>query len=197
MSKAKSAGNAVTKIITYILVVLLVLGVAGAIVALVMRDRGVTFYVKCGDEVYLANASDGTLEYSHGQNYDFKVSPFTGDKIDYTVRVTANDDNNFEFTVDDRIHSFYGDDDSLNDYSELFGVTKTAEGFSISVPEGFTLESALESKYDGEIDLPEDLDKSLCYFVLTVTSGDSVVEIRLLNYSEAIEITLSPDRIVF
>lgn len=197
MLKQQSAGTAVTKVITYILVVLLVLGVAGAAVALIMRDRGVTFYVESGDDRYLANDVEGYFTIYFGEMYEFKVSAFDGGAMDYTVKVTANADNNFEFTADGHTYSFYGDDNSLNDYSELFGLTKIAEGFSISVPEGFTLESALESKYGGKIVLTEDLDKSLCYFVLTVTSGDSIVMIKLLNYSDAIVITLSSYSIVF
>lgn len=43
MSKTTKSGNAVTRIVTYILVVLLVLGVAGVIVYLLAKDEGVTF----------------------------------------------------------------------------------------------------------------------------------------------------------
>ena len=197
MSRKSTAGNAVTKVITYILVVLLVLGVAGAAVALIMRDRGVTFYVESGDDRYLANDVEGYFTIYSGETYEFKVSAFDGGAMDYTVKVTANADNNFVFSVGEESYNFYGGEEGLNDYSSEFTVTKTETGFKMTVPENYSLQKVLESKYDGEVVLPEDLDRSLSYFVLTITSGDSVVTIKLLSPSKVTDIELSTSKIIF
>ena len=45
MSKANGTINTIGKIITYILVVLLVLGIAGGISYFVLRNQGITYYV--------------------------------------------------------------------------------------------------------------------------------------------------------
>ena len=185
------------KVITYILVVLLVLGVAGAAVALIMRDRGVTFYVESGDDRYLANDVEGYFTMYSGETYEFKVSAFDGGAMDYTVKVTANADNNFVFSVGEESYNFYGGEESLNDYSSEFAVTKTETGFKMTVSENYSLQKVLESKYDGEVVLPEDLDRSLSYFVLTITSGDSVVTIKLLSPSKVTDIELSTSKIIF
>ena len=54
MRKASGAGKAVGKIVTYLLIVLLVLGVAGAVFYFVAKQEGVSFYVEY----------DGTRYYS-------------------------------------------------------------------------------------------------------------------------------------
>ena len=60
MSKANGTINAIGKIITYILVVLLVLGIAGGISYFVLRNQGITYYVEYGDEKYLADSDGGS-----------------------------------------------------------------------------------------------------------------------------------------
>ena len=50
MSKANGTINAIGKIITYILVVLLVLGIAGGISYFVLRNQGITYYVEYDGE---------------------------------------------------------------------------------------------------------------------------------------------------
>ena len=45
MRKANGAGKAVGKIVTYLLIVLLVLGVAGAVFYFVAKQEGISFYV--------------------------------------------------------------------------------------------------------------------------------------------------------
>ena len=61
MSKANGTINAIGKIITYILVVLLVLGIAGGISYFVLRNQGITYYVEYDGEKYLADSDGGSL----------------------------------------------------------------------------------------------------------------------------------------
>lgn len=52
MSKAGGGINTVTKIIVWVLVVLLLLGAAGVIAYYVLKDEGVSFYVEYNGERY-------------------------------------------------------------------------------------------------------------------------------------------------
>ena len=60
MSKANGTINTIGKIITYILVVLLVLGIAGGISYFVLRNQGITYYVEYDGEKYLADSDGGS-----------------------------------------------------------------------------------------------------------------------------------------
>ena len=196
MGKTDGVGNAMVKIMTYILVALLVLGVAGGVVALVMRDRGVTFFVEAEGNKYFANDVEGYVTLTDKIS-EFSVSALSGEKIDYTVEVTVNATNNFEFTVDGESHVLYGNDQTLNDYTSVFAITKTETGFTLTVPDGFNLQSVLEEKYGGEVVLPYGLDMNVSYFTLTVTSGGSKAVINLLLSVEPSGLSLSQSNIIF
>ena len=66
MSKTTKSGNVVTRILTYLLVVLLVLGVAGMIAYFALRSQGVTYYVEYNGERYFANGDGGSLFFASG-----------------------------------------------------------------------------------------------------------------------------------
>lgn len=195
MSNTNKVGNTLSRILTYVLVVLLVLGIAGIVVSLVMRDQGITFYAEHDGKRYLANDTASYITLTSGETYDFTVAAFDGGEMDYVVKVTSNADNNFDFTVDGNVYKFYGNDDELNDYSDIFAVMKTQSGFTITFPENYSLQNVLESKYQSDVTLPDNMDNSLSYFILTITSGDSVVTIKLLPL--LISIYISPTRIIF
>lgn len=197
MSNTNKVGNTLSRIITYILVVLLVLGVAGIAVSMVMRDQGITFYAEYDGKRYFANDTASYITLTPGETYDFTVAALDGGEMDYVVKVTSNADNNFDFTADGNIYKFYGDDDELNDYSDIFAVMKTQSGFTFTVPQNYSLQNMLESKYRGEVTLSGDMDITLSYFTLTVTSGDSVVTMKLLPLLKATNIWFSPSKIIF
>ena len=87
MSKASRAGNAVGKIVTYILVVLLVLGVAGIIAYFALRSQGVTYYVEFGNERYFGNTEGGSLSLPTDATYAFSVKSLTGNEVNFDVKV--------------------------------------------------------------------------------------------------------------
>lgn len=197
MSKANGALGAVGKVITYILVVLLVLGIAGVIAFFALRSQGVTFYVEYGDERYIANGDGGSLSLRTGETHEFFVKSLTGGEVNFDVKVVSNSSNNFAFTCNGKVCQFVSTEEKNNDYSEIFGLEKAAGGFSLSFPDGFTVEQAIEEKFGGEVLFDEELQSVKAYFVITVTADESVVNLWFTFDVDVEGITLIPPQIVF
>ena len=82
MSKANGTINTIGKIITYILVVLLVLGIAGGISYFVLRNQGITYYVEYDGEKYLADSDGGSLYLPPSDKpQSFAVKSLTGGEV--------------------------------------------------------------------------------------------------------------------
>lgn len=197
MSKSNGASSAVGKFFTYVLVVLLVLGVAGLIAFFALRAGGVTFTVEYNGEQFFANSDGGSLTLLNGETHDFSVNSLTGEEVNFDVKVQSNASNNFDFTVDGDYWQFNGTAEENNDYGAVFGLEKRADGFSLTIPEGFTVEQAVEEKYGGEIELMDgyEIEPDLSYFVITVTSGEYSVSMwfRFFDFI----ISLDKSEIVF
>lgn len=187
----------VGKAVTYILVVLLVLGLAGGIAYFALKEEGVTYYVEYGGERCLANGEGCSVYLESGKTHGFVVKSLTGGEVDFNVKVTANATNNFAFTSGGKEYQFAGTDEAGNDYSKVFGLQKNPDGFSLTLPAGFTVKQAVETKYGGAIELQDGygISPGLYYFVITVTSGKSTATLRVQLPEMAI--TLSPSEIVF
>lgn len=197
MSKTTKSGNAVTRILTYILFVLLVLGVAGMIAYFALRSQGVTYCVEYNGERYFANGDGGSLFLLAGEPHEFFVKSLTGGEVNYDVTVQSNSANNFTFVCDGKPQSFCGTDEELNDYSEIFGLQKSADGFSLSFPDGFTVEQAIEEKFGGTIEFNSELENDKAYFVISVIADESAVNLWFVFGAEVTGVTLDPPQIVF
>ena len=197
MSKANGALGAVGKVITYILVVLLVLGIAGGIAYFALRSQGVTYYVEYGGEVYLANGDGGNITLRTGETHEFSVKSLTSGEVNFDVKVVSNSSNNFTFTCNGKVFQFVSTEEKNNDYSEIFGLQKSAGGFSLSFPDGFTVEQAIEEKFGGEVLFDEELESVKAYFVITVTADESVVNLWFTFDVDVEGIMLNPPQIVF
>lgn len=197
MSKTNSVGNAVFKFLTYLLVVLLVLGIAGMVAYFALRGQGVTYYVEYNGERYVANGDGGSLGLINGETYNFAVKSLTGGEVNFDVTVQSNYSNNFDFVIDGEYNQFYSTTDENNDYSTVFGLQKQSDGFSLTLPDHFTVEQAVEMQYGGDIELQNgyEISDDLCYFVITVTSGESAISLWFM-FSDLI-VTLDPPQIVF
>ena len=196
MSKANGTINAIGKIITYILVVLLVLGIAGGISYFVLRNQGITYYVEYDGEKYLADSDGGSLYLPPSDKpHSFSVKSLTGGEVNFDVKITSNSANNFTFVYDGQPQKFYGTNEEQNEYSEVFGLEKSADGFTLSIPENFTVEEAVKMKYGGDIEIQGDLNYKLCYFVITVSVDKTTVNLWF-NFTE-LKITLDPPSIIF
>ena len=198
MSKTTKSGNAVTRILTYLLVVLLLLGVAGVIVYLLAKDEGVTFSVEYGGERYFSGVTEANLKLYTGETHDFSVKSLTGGNIDFSVSVSSNGENNFAFIYNGEFEDFYVKDDTENnDYSAAFGLQKSESGFSLTLPKGLTVEQVIETKYGGDIQLQESLQSGVPYFVITVSDGENSLNMYFSFGAEVEGITLNPPQIVF
>ena len=122
--KASGTVDAIGKIVTWILVVLLVLGIAGGAAYLAMKESGVSFYAETAGEKIFGGTERETGTFSTGQTYDFSVRALEGGDINYSVKVTANPENNFDFVLDGKTYRFSGEDEERNDYSEVFALTR-------------------------------------------------------------------------
>ncbi len=197
MSKANGAMGAVGKVITYILVVLLILGIAGMVAYFALRAQGVTYYVEYNGERYVANGDGGSLSFVTGETYEFSVKSLTGGEVNFDVNVVSNSSNNFTFVCDGKPQSFYGTDAVFNDYSEIFGLEKSSDGFSLTFPDGFTVEQAIEEKFGGDVQFENELESDKAYFVISVVADESSVELWFVFGVKVTGVTLDPPQIIF
>lgn len=189
--------NVIGKIIIYILVVLLVLGIAGGVAYFFMRSQGMTFYVEYGGTKYLANGGSGSIELLSGTSPAFTVKSLTGEEVNYSVKITSNGANNFSFTTNGEIWYLWNDDEAKDDYTKVFDVEKSEDSFILTLSEGFTVKQAIEEKYGAEI-VPKDesdIQVGVCYFVIVVMVGESTVKIPF-SFSD-LTVTLNPPQIIF
>ncbi len=197
MSKASGVLSTFGRFLTYILVVLLVLGFAGMVAYFVLRSQGVTYYVEYNGERYLANGDGGRLELFSGEIHDFTVKSLVGDEVNFDVVVQSNSANNFSFTYNGSFYQFYSTTDEDNDYSAVFGLQKDSDGFSLMFPDDFTVEQAVEEKFGGDVSFDDELENDKAYFVIIVLSGESTVHLWFTLNCRVAEITLDPPQIVF
>lgn len=197
MSKSNGALGVIGKVIIYILVVLFVLGIAGMVAYFALRAQGVTFFVEYNGERYIANGDGGSIALLNGKTHDFAVKSLTGGDVNYDVAVRSNSANNFDFVLNGENYQFFSKNDENNDYAAVFGLQKKVDAFSLTFPDHFTVEQAVETQYGGDIELQDgyEISDDLCYFVISVTSGESSVLLWFM-FSD-FTVTLDTPQIVF
>lgn len=180
------------KFLLIFLVALLVFGVVGVVISFAVRDSGAEFTVEYNGDTYYSNSEEQDIYLGVGE-HEFAVKFVSGKHADYTANVVAMADNNFAFTVDGKVYQFYGTDEANNDYSEVFGLRSTKDGFVVSIPNSFSIKQAIEEKYGGAVELEQPLQNDLCYFVISVVSGDNTV---YLPFTFGLIITLDPPHVI-
>lgn len=197
MSRAGGGMNTVTKIIVWVLVVLLLLGAAGVIAYYVLEDEGVSFYVEYNGERYFSSISEADLSFKTGDTYTFNVKSLTGENVDYSVSILSNGEHNFTFICNGEFYDFYSADNADNNgYSHVFSLQKGEDGFSITLPKGFSVEQAIEAKFGGDVELQSEL-QSVPYFVIAVSSGDDTLNLFFSFGGNVTGVTVNPPSIVF
>ena len=197
MSKAGGGMNIVTKIIVWVLVVLLLLGAAGVIVYYVLKDEGVSFYVEYNGERYFSSVSEADLSFKTGDTYTFNVKSLTGENVDYSVSVLSSGEHNFAFICNGEFYVFYSADNADNNgYSHVFSLQKSEDGFSLTLPSDFSVEQAIEAKFGGDVELQSEL-QSVPYFVIAVSAGDDTLNLFFSFGGNVTGVTVSPPSIVF
>lgn len=197
MSKAGGGMNTVTKIIVWVLVVLLLLGAAGVVAYYVLKDAGVSFYVEYNGKRYFSGVSETDLSFKTGNTYTFNVKSLTGENVDYSVSILSSGEHNFTFISNGKFYDFYSADNADNNgYSHVFSLQKSKDGFSITLPKGFSVEKAIEAKFGGDVELQSDL-QSVSYFVIAVSSGDYSLNLYFSFGEDVTGVTVDPPSIVF
>ena len=197
MSKIHNFGNTIERVITYVLIVLLVLCFAGGIAYFTLRSQGVSYYVEFQGTKYYGNGEGGSLSLPDKADYRFNVKSLTGETVNFDVKIIANKANNFDISAEDINYPFYGNNESLNDYSDVFGLKKDTESFSITIPENYTVEKAIRQKYGSQAEIQSELQNDLPYFIISVSVDESIVDLRFVFNVKAVGISLNPSEIVF
>ena len=195
MSKTGGALNTAGKVIMYIMIVLLIIGVAGGVTYFFLRSRGVTFYVTNEGHKYYSGMDGASIWLSPGETHSFSVRSLSGGVVKDTVTVLANVANKLGFFADQEFHRFYDNNEQNDDYSEIFGLKKSINGFTLTIPEEMTVRRAIEEKFGENLQLQTELQEGLCYFVLVVTAGESSVTLWF-NIDE-LQLTIDPPSVVF
>lgn len=189
----------VGKIITYILIVLLLVGTVGIVIK--FTNGGTTdfktFYVEADGKTYL---DSGKFALKHGENRFETKYTFANNNADkhkgYTVKIVPNttEETDFNFVFNGETISF----GSIGDLTASFDIRKDKTGFCI-VDNGITVESVLQDIF-GDIELNDiQFDYSKAYFNLIVSSynGENSVVIELLVNVPVTGVDLDKDDIVF
>lgn len=188
--------NTAGKIVTWLLAVLLLVGVAGAVFYFVAKEEGADYYVEYDGKRVLGNTEGGKLDIRSSEDYRFEVSSLTGENVNFDVKVISNPANNFEFTADGKLCVWSGSDEKTNDYTSIFNVRKDESGFTLTAPQKFGIYDILQTKYPGQVINLESLEVK-DYFLLIVSVGESNVTFWFGTGVATTGIILEPSEIVF
>lgn len=188
-----------TKIISYVLIVLALVGVIGFIAKFTsgFTSDFKTFYVTIDGKDVMAEAN----HYAIGKNETMKVDvkyTFNSSNSEvngYSVKIVPNtrEDKNFDFLVDGEVHSFY----DIEDLSAGFIIEKSENSFTIT-PKG-ELTDILKAVYpEGEVaDCSEYNHHNMFSLVITSYNGASTVTVNFAVLREAEKVFFDQEAIVF
>ncbi len=175
-----------SKVISTVLVILLCVGLIGAIISLTngFQNDIPTFAVMYNDE-NVANKSGVRLAL--GANSQFTVKTLTGKAQDCSVKVFVNEIHNFDFTIDGEKKSFAAE----GDITDGFDIAVSKDNvITITLAENASIQTVLAKKHYGTtVIVPADKITDNDYFKLQITMsggtsvfvGFSFAEIRIEN----------------
>ena len=213
MSRTKKTDGvtAFSKVLSYVLIVLLVAAVAAGAVAL-FANGGSAFYVEYDGKRY--GVSEEKISLPQQSEYVFTVGSMLGDSLDYFINVRANSESALAFSVNGSPYKFYTGIDEYDDYTGYFGITAVKGKVMFSVPSETDMLQVLQYQYDTEdiaITQTDETDE----FEIVFSSEKGQVVFTFGLYAEVtdlpdvpeepdnppddsdIEITLDPPSIVF
>lgn len=202
--KAQRSTNAFAKAISYIILVLLFVGLIGALIYLFVRPEGM--FVRYGNEIIADNGKDVDVVIG-GDVVTFVIENNSGwgaysvDDCSVTIIPYVDAAHNFEFFVDGENTTFSFSDEK--DFSTAF----TEDGGTILVTGDGTFDlvfrhkdilSVLETIYgEDKVTVPFSVDIcSYPYFAISVTSPDGSENI-IIPFRCGLCITLDPSEVVF
>ncbi len=207
MSKYKTNGaiNRISRAITFIVVVLLLLGIVGVCIHLFNRPNGI--YLRYGDTVITDKTSGITVPQGESITLRIDNSEDWGaySVTDCTVTIVPNVDSahDFDFTVDGDSSSFSGE----KDFTAAFTDDYNGKGLMISADGDFTIKYSARTVSEmlkivkgEEITLESDYALSAYpYVAIQVVSpdGKQKVTVPLLLYISVDGVTVAPDEVIF
>ena len=194
MRKAKKTDGitAFSKVLSYVLIVLLVAAVAAGAVAL-FANGGSAFYVEHDGKRYVA--SEDKISLPQQSEYVFTVGSQLSSS-ECSVKVRANPESVLAFTADGTPYKFYTGTEEYDDYTGFFEIKTEESTVTFTLPDGASMESALRYKYgteDIEITNADETD----HFEIVFSSGNGQVIFTFSLPSLYFGITLDPPSIVF
>lgn len=190
-------GGSLGKVVAGLFAFVLIVAVVGVALYFGLHEQGLTYYVEYGGERYYANSDSGGLLLYMEKTHDFSVKSLTGGEVDFDVKITSSAENNFSFKVGEERWRFHDNDPELNDYTGIFGVDVSGNTFSVTVPNGFSVEQAVREQFGDNVQFETDLQESLAYFVITVTVDASSIHLPFMFGAKASGVTLDPPSIIF
>lgn len=209
MSKYKTNGsiNRISRAITYIVVVLLLLGIVGVCFNLITRPNGI--YLRYGDTVVTDKTGGITVLYDETITLKIENSEDWGaySVTDCTVTIVPNvdDSHDFDFTVDGNIKpSAFSVE---KDLTAAFVENYDGKGLNISVDGEFafkysrkTIAEILSAVYGGKTITVDNYELSKYpYIAIKIVSpdGKQTLTVPVLLYIAVDGVTLNPNEVIF
>ena len=194
MSKASGAFG---KFMLWLFAVVLIVAVISVALYFGLREQGMTYYVEYNGQRYWGGMNDGSLFLRTGETQEFTVKSLTGGEVEFDVKITSNSDNNIAFAYNEEYHDSYTGNAATDDYSDVFGLQAETDGFTVTIPQDMTVETAIETKLGGDITLIDELSDGTAYFVITVTVDENSVDLPFTFGAGITGVTLDPPQIIF
>lgn len=173
-----------SKVVSGIIYALLILALLGGIGFVATFTNGFTdsfksFYVEYNGQSIM---SDTQLMLPCGEELRFDtkyVFEDIGQKGDYKVKIVtnANSDTTFDYLVDGVPYAYLSD----KDITHAFDVKLEDGYFTLTLPQGVTLQSILDKVYEGqEVEIEDNVnERNKCYYAMIVSSYDESVSYRI------------------
>lgn len=199
MSRSVQTGNAVAKVIGYILLVLVVVGVIGVIVYFTggFTSDFKTFYVSVDGKDVLTSAGGYKIsqEMPLTVNVKYTFGSAGGDVSGYSVKVVphAVEGKDFDFTLDDQVYSFQAE----TDLTAGFDIAREETSFTITPKGGVT--EVLRAVYpNNEIgDCSDKGYEDMYALIVTSYNGKASVTLYFSVLQEVAGVTLDQEVIEF
>lgn len=172
--------HTVAKIISFVLILLLLIGIIG--IVFVFTNGGnedfKTFYLVYNGENILTAESKKDLMVGKEHRFDVKYTFDVGkeEPRDYNVKIVANTDYDFDYTVDDTRMTWKGE----KEITKAFDLKKESTFFTLTLPEDLTTKDVLKNLYEGKAVVldpakEEELKASYLYTLVVSSYNDAVV----------------------
>lgn len=164
----------ISKVIAFVLILLLIAGVVGFFV---VYTNGFTsdfrsFYVEYGGEKILRDKTSVSLQLDKPHRFDCRyvfASGQDGGDYGYNVSVipNADGDTDFEFTVGENVYSY----SALEDLTPAFDIERNGGYFILTLPSDFGMQSVLCALFPEEtVSVPAEVTVEGYYYTLVVSS---------------------------